>query len=154
MHRAAEALGCARAFAEQLGDDFLGPHPLRVRVGVLAVGGEDVVIRAQRRDRSDRHGFLPDVQVQESSELAHRVRLGQRLFHAPDRQHLAVVLEQLTFLDTACLFARFHDLPFDGAHIGRTLLLDISGGQFPGRARRYNRVCHPPSINPNQQPMG
>src|SRR4029079_18566823 len=71
--------------------DLLRAHPLRVRVGVLAVGGDDVIVRLQGGEGADRDRFLPDIKMQEAAELAQGVGLGQRFLHAPDGQHLVVV---------------------------------------------------------------
>ena len=72
----------------------LGVAALGDVVAVLAVGGDDVVGRAQGRDRADAHGLLADAEVQEAADLALRVRLGRRLFDAADGQHLAIELRQ------------------------------------------------------------
>ena len=94
----------------------LAPHPLGVRVGVLAVGGDDVVVGLQRRDRADRHRLLADIKVQEAADLAQRVGLGQRLLHAADRQHLVVVAGELGLVRGARGLVRLGSLTLDCAH--------------------------------------
>jgi hypothetical protein len=44
-------------------------HAAHQRVAVLAVGGDDVVVRRQRMQRADGAGLLADVEVQEAADL-------------------------------------------------------------------------------------
>src|SRR3989441_13180735 len=75
MHRAALALRAPGGFAEQLGHHRAGGDAARQRLAVLAVGGDDVIVVAQRRERADRHRLLSDVEMAEPTDLAQRVRL-------------------------------------------------------------------------------
>src|SRR5205807_989716 len=83
---------------EQLGQNGLGALAAAAELGdvvaVLAVGGDDVIGRAQRRDGAHAHGFLADAEVEEAADFSLGVGLGGGLFGAPDEQHLAVQLEE------------------------------------------------------------
>jgi hypothetical protein len=56
---------------------------------VVAVGRDDVVVRAQLRDGPGAAGFLPDVEVAEAADLALAIKLGGFLLDAADQQHVA-----------------------------------------------------------------
>ena len=88
----------AGRLAVQLGEALLGRAALGDVVAVLAVGADDVVGRAQRRDGADAHALLPDAEVEKAADLALRVGLGRRLFDAADGEHLPVELEQQLLL--------------------------------------------------------
>ena len=62
---------------------------------MFAVGSDDVILRLQSLIDPYRHRFLADVQMQEATDLALRVRLCGGLFHAANRQHLPVQRAQL-----------------------------------------------------------
>ena len=89
VHRAALALRAAGGLAVQLGHRRLGGDAPGQRLPVLAVGADDVIVRAQRAERARRHGFLTDVEMAEPADLAERVRLRRLFFEAADQQHLA-----------------------------------------------------------------
>ena len=61
----------------------------RQRMAVLAVGGDDRVVRRERLHHADRDSLLADVQVQEAADLRRGVELGALLLEAADAQHLA-----------------------------------------------------------------
>ena len=63
--------------------------PWRKRVAVVAVSGDDVIVRAQQRAGPDRHALLADVEVQEAAHLPLLVVLHCRLLEAADAQHVA-----------------------------------------------------------------
>ena len=88
VHRAALALGEPVASAVELGHGALRIRALRQAVAVLAVGGDRVVVRAERRGRADRHRLLADVEMEESADLPERVRLGGLLLEAADQEHV------------------------------------------------------------------
>jgi hypothetical protein len=110
VHRAAKAFAATGLLGEQLGHDGPGRHPLGVGLTVVPVGGHDVVVRLDRRDRTDRHRLLTYIEVEEPTDLALRIRLGRRLLDPADRQHLPVVLEEFGLL------LALKDFLFDAAH--------------------------------------
>jgi hypothetical protein len=63
-------------------------------VAVVAVAGEDVVVRPQGRERADGDRLLPDVEMTEAADLAERVRLGRLLLEAADENHLVEHLQK------------------------------------------------------------
>src|SRR5205823_2222551 len=89
MHRATLALGAAGRLAEQLGHHGGGRHAPRQGLTMLTVRRDHVVVVPQGRERPDRDGLLPDVEMAEPADLAERVRLGGLLLEATDQEHLA-----------------------------------------------------------------
>ncbi len=61
---------------------------------VIAVGGDDVVIFADRCDPADRDGFLPYVEVTEAADLADLVHFGTTLFESAAEDHPSEHLDQ------------------------------------------------------------
>jgi hypothetical protein len=55
---------------------------------VLAVGRDHVITRLGRAQRTDRHGLLSRIEMQEASDFAGRVLLGGGLFEVPRKQHV------------------------------------------------------------------
>src|SRR5512138_1351769 len=88
MHRAAAAVRAAFALAVHLGHDGAHRHAAQQRLAVLSIGGDDVVLGRERRHGARRHGFLPNVEVQEAADLARAVELGALLLQPPDAQHV------------------------------------------------------------------
>src|SRR5690606_28285871 len=43
---------------------------------------------------ADHHGLLPDIEVAETADEAHAVKLAGLLFEAADQQHVAVILDE------------------------------------------------------------
>ena len=60
---------------------------------VVAVSGDDAILRQARRDQPGAHRLLPDVQVQEPADLALLVKLGSCLFDAADQHHLVIQIK-------------------------------------------------------------
>ena len=58
---------------------------------MLAVGGGEVVVRAQRGDGSYRHGLLSYVQVAKAADFPQAVGFPRLFLEAADEQHLAQV---------------------------------------------------------------
>src|SRR5258708_811393 len=61
---------------------------------VLAVAGEDVVVRLERGEAADDRRLLADVQVAVAADLRFGVLLLSAFFKAPDQLHLAMEAEQ------------------------------------------------------------
>ena len=64
-------------------------------VAVVAVAGDDLVLRLLHRLHADRHGLLADVEVAEAADEPHAVELAGALLESPDEQHRAVEAEQV-----------------------------------------------------------
>ena len=94
VHGAPLSLADAGGLAEQFGHHpprFGAPHD---GLGMLAVGGEDVVILVQPGRRSDRHRLLAAVKVQEAGDVPFGVLLGARLLELPGQDHLLVQFQK------------------------------------------------------------
>ena len=84
------ALHSAGRLAHQLGQALLGGGAAGHRVVVAAVGGEDVVVGAQRRARADRHRLVPGRQVGGALDQAGQEQVVGGLLGAADDRHLLV----------------------------------------------------------------
>ena len=73
MHRATLALADACRLAQQLGHQALRVGTDDEGVGVVAVGGDDMVLWAAGGDRADGRRFLTDVEMQEAADFAQLV---------------------------------------------------------------------------------
>jgi len=93
VHRAALAAHHAVDAPEQLGHHRARRHAARERLTVVAIGGDDVVVGPQHRDRAGAARLLPDVEVAEAADLAERVRLGAPLLEAALEEHRPQKLE-------------------------------------------------------------
>ena len=57
---------------------------------MVTVGGDDPVLRLAGGDQAGADGFLPDIQVHETADLAGLVQLGPAFFQAADQHHLVI----------------------------------------------------------------
>lgn len=57
---------------------------------MVAVGGDDVVILPHHRAAPDGHGFLADVEMEETADPALLIGAQAALLEAPDAHHLAI----------------------------------------------------------------
>ena len=94
VHGAPLPLADAGRLAEQLRH-----HPPRLGaaddgLGMLPVGGEDVVVPVQRRGGADRHRLLAAVEVEKTGDVPLGVLLGARLLEFAAEHHLLVQLQQ------------------------------------------------------------
>ncbi len=88
VHRAAFALRDAALLAAQLRHHLARVHSFHQRVPVLAIGGQDIVVRLESRKRPHRHRFLADVQVAEAPDLSQGVEFRRLFFEAANQEHL------------------------------------------------------------------
>jgi hypothetical protein len=88
VHGPAPAARTALLLAEHLSHDRGHRHAAQQCVCMLAIGGDDGVVRLQRTERAGRHRLLADVQVEESSNLGLAVQLCAFFFHAADADHV------------------------------------------------------------------
>ena len=95
VHRAAPPAAAARRLAVHLGHERGRRQAARERVAVVAVGGDERVVRPERRHGPGRDRLLADVEVEEAADLAQAVQLGRLLLEAPDEEHLAKEREPL-----------------------------------------------------------
>ncbi len=93
VHGAALALGCPGDLAEQFSHHFISWDTTIDRHAMVAVGGDDPVLRLPGGDQPGADGFLPDIQVHETADLALLVQLRPAFFHAADEHHFIVHLQ-------------------------------------------------------------
>ena len=70
VHRAALALDQAGALAIELGHHLVGVAAEQEGVGVVAVGGDDLVAFLEGVEKAGGDRFLPDVEVEVAADLA------------------------------------------------------------------------------------
>ncbi len=91
VHGASFAFGAAGGFAEELGHAFVHGHADHEGMSVVAVSGDKVVVfLVAGGDGADGYGFLADVEVQESADVALLVGTQGTLLEATDANHVAV----------------------------------------------------------------
>ena len=90
VHRTALPFRAAGGFSEEFGHALVHTHADGESVGVVAIGGDDVVVFAEERDGADGDGFLTDVEVEEAGHFAALVVLERNLFESPDAAHQSV----------------------------------------------------------------
>jgi hypothetical protein len=95
VHRAAAPARHAGLFAEQLGHHRARRNPTCDNVAVLAIVGEDIVCRRQRRRQADNRRLFAQIEVAVTADFGLRVHLAGALFEAADQQHLVVVVFEL-----------------------------------------------------------
>ena len=96
--RAADAPG-------QLGHDAFRVHAAGQHMAVVAITGDDLVAILQAGLHAGDDGFLSDIEVAETRDLAHAVELAGFLLEPPDEEHVAVVFENFVFTRFGgCLF--------------------------------------------------
>ena len=102
MHRTAEAARATGRFAEKLGHAGVGAGAASERMRVIAIGGDQVIIRPRRRDRAGHDRFLPDVKMTKAADLLRLILLTGAFLETPDQQH------QREHLDFVALLRRLH----------------------------------------------
>jgi hypothetical protein len=95
VHRAALAMGRTARTAGQLGHDFFRIHAGGQHVAVVAIAGDDLVAVALDGFHADRDGLLADVEMAETADQTHAVKLSGALLETPDEQHRAVIAQPL-----------------------------------------------------------
>ena len=122
VHRAALAFRAAGLFAEHFRHALVHAHADGEGVAVVAVGGDEVVIRPAERDGADGDGFLADVEVEEAADFAALVVFQAGLLEAADADHLGKQL----------------DFPLRGERLVDGRVGEIEGGRVgAGHGRRW-----------------
>ena len=109
MHRSAQPARAAGGFAEKLRHAGLGRSSARERVRVIAVGGDQIIIRPHRRDCADYDRFLADIEMAKATDLLRLILLTRALLETPDQQH------QREHFDFVALLRRLHGRIRQGA---------------------------------------
>jgi hypothetical protein len=89
VHRAAAAAAAAFSLAVHLGHDRVRRNASRERMTVLAIRGDDRIVRGERVDGANGDRLLTDVQVQEAADLELAIEIGAPFLEAPDAHHVA-----------------------------------------------------------------
>jgi len=87
----------ATAAPGQFRHDAVCFHAGCEHMAVIAVAGDDLVAVLQRHLHSDDDGFLADVEMTETADCAHAVKLTGLFLETPDQQHLAQRRKLLLF---------------------------------------------------------
>ena len=102
MHRTAFAADASAFFAVKLSQNALGRHAFDHRLDVVAIGRDDHIGRFESHHRTDADGFLADVEMAKTADLAHAVNLGTFFLKTAAENHLIEHLTQkflVRFLD-------------------------------------------------------
>src|SRR4051812_60154 len=87
MHRAALAVRAAGLPPEQLGHYCARTYAARQCLTVIAISGDDVVVRADHRHYTGGDCLLPDVEVTDPADFAERVSFRALLLEATLDEH-------------------------------------------------------------------
>jgi hypothetical protein len=87
MHRTSQAAGTAGIFAEQFRHTGIGAGTAGQSVGMIAIGGDDIIVKSDRRDGTCYNRFLTDVKMTKTADFLSLILLAGALFKAPDEQH-------------------------------------------------------------------
>ncbi len=100
VHRAALATAHTGPLAHHLGHEQVGAHAARNGDAMIAVGSDDVVIRPQRFDGAQMHGFVAAGQMQVDAGDAAlfvwliKIQRSRHLLELADQHHFLVPREQ------------------------------------------------------------
>jgi hypothetical protein len=95
VHGAALPPGIAAPASGQFRHHPPRGHVHRQHVAVVAIGGDHLVAVLHRHLQAGDHGFLADVEMAETADEPHSIKLAGLFLEAADQQHVAVGLELL-----------------------------------------------------------
>jgi hypothetical protein len=98
MHRASEATRTAGCLSEEFSHARVRTRATGKRVRVIAIRGDEVIIRSRRRNRATDDGFLADVEMAKSTDLLRLVLLAGALLETPNQQHQREHFDFVTLL--------------------------------------------------------
>src|SRR5215471_7568527 len=87
VHGAAFAFGVAMAASGKLGHYALRLHAGREHMAMIAIGGDDLIAGFDHHLHADDHCLLADIEVTESADEPHAVKLAGLLLEPADEQH-------------------------------------------------------------------
>src|SRR5215216_5120022 len=93
VHRAALALHQARTLAIQLGHHLVRVTAEEERVGMVPVGGDDLVCILVKREKPGRDRFLPAIEMEIPADLPLPETALRGVLEEADRVHLSVEIE-------------------------------------------------------------
>ena len=91
VHGTALAAGIAAFAACQFCHDAIRVHPACQHMPVIAVGGDAAVAFLGRRLEPDDNSFLSDVEMAETADQSHAIKLARFFLEPPDQQHIPVI---------------------------------------------------------------
>jgi len=95
VHGTALALADSGGLAKQFGHDPLRVGAPNNGLGVLAVGGQNVIITMQTGGSSDSHRFLPAVKMEKTGDVPLGILFGTRFLELAAESHLLIKFQQL-----------------------------------------------------------
>ena len=95
MHGSALAAGIAIRAAGQFGHHAAGVHAASQHMAMIPVRCNDLIVILQRRLDPDHDGFLANIEMAKSADLAHAVELTGLFFETADHHHVAIILEEV-----------------------------------------------------------
>src|SRR5205823_5236291 len=110
MHRTTESTGTARIFAKKFGHAGIGAGSADQRVGVIAIGGDKVIVEPNSRDRAGHDRLLADVKMTKAADFLGLILLAGALFKTPDEQHQPEHLDFVALLP-CCMEIRQRERP-------------------------------------------
>jgi hypothetical protein len=93
MHGATTATATAFLLAVEFGHDRFGRNPPCQGLSMLAIGGNEVVIRRQRLQHADPDCLFTIIEMQESADFHGAVELGRFFLKPADSDHLFQQIE-------------------------------------------------------------
>ncbi|MNZ99748.1 hypothetical protein D3C78_1190870 [compost metagenome] len=90
VHGAALAFRQAAPAAGQLGHDATRAHAQSEHVAVVTVSGDDLIAFLLRHLHANNNGFLTDVEVTETADEAHTIKLAGLFFETADKKHFTI----------------------------------------------------------------
>src|SRR5437763_15770357 len=102
LHRTTQSMGTACIFAEKFGHTGIGAGSEDQRVGVIAIGGDKIIVEPNSRDRAGHDRLLADVKMTKAADFLGLILLAGALFKTPDEQH------QPEHVDLVALLPRLH----------------------------------------------
>src|SRR5207253_6836997 len=102
MHRTTEPAGTTGIFSEEFRHTGIGAGSADQGVGMVAIGGDEVIVEPNSRDRAGHDRLLADVKMTKAADFLGLILLAGALFKTPDEQH------QPEHLDFVALLPRLH----------------------------------------------
>ena len=88
MHRTTFAVRTTGGLPKQLRHAGLQIHPHSQRMSMVAIGGDDMIVRSHQGYRPHSNSLLADIQMEKPPHLSLIIIFQCRLLKAPDPQHL------------------------------------------------------------------
>src|SRR5690606_19420215 len=103
MHRPTFPFTYTGGLAEQFRHQRIRVRPDGQCMGVIPIGGDDMILGAASANGANGHCFLTNVKVQKAAYLAELVEFGTFLFKSTNQYHLPVPVEKRRFFHSVLL---------------------------------------------------